>query len=314
MRKSLPKVHIGLRTLKTTAAIVISMIIVDFLGTSGSKLIFAMLGAMAAVQPTFKESVDSCLAQIVGVLFGSLASIVLLMLPVSPLVATAIGMILVITLYNMLHIRYSPSLPCFIVVMMCTSPDIRPLAYASERIWDTTIGLSVGMLINTLVFPYDNSRQIRSMAESLDLEVIRFLEEMFDGDDVLPDSAAMTKTIDSMARQLHIFSNQKLVLRLRRQQEELELFRTCEGKGREMLARMEVLSRMGRPGRLNDENRRRLKASGAQIRDEKTLKNPQERDMVTNYHVRQILTLRLELLEALKMLKKEETTASGRKN
>ena len=133
MLKRFPKIHIGLRTIKTTVAITLSMIIVDYLGTSASKLIFAMLGAMAAVQPTFKDSVDSCLAQIVGVLFGAFASIVLLMLPVPPLVATAIGMILVITLYNTLRIQYSPSLPCFIVVMMCTTPDIRPLAYAAER-------------------------------------------------------------------------------------------------------------------------------------------------------------------------------------
>ena len=111
MKKGLPKIHIGLRTIKTTAAIVIAMVIVDAYGASGSKLIFAMLGAMAAVQPTFKDSLDSCYAQIIGVLFGALASIVLLMLPVPPLVATAIGMILVITLYNVLHIRYSPSLP-----------------------------------------------------------------------------------------------------------------------------------------------------------------------------------------------------------
>ena len=87
MKKSLPKVHIGLRTVKTTAAIVISMIIVDSYGASASKLIFAMLGAMAAVQPTFKDSVDSCLAQIVGVLFGAIASIVLSALPVPALVA-----------------------------------------------------------------------------------------------------------------------------------------------------------------------------------------------------------------------------------
>ena len=98
MPKKLPRIHIGLRTIKTAAAIVISMIIVDYLGTSASKLIFAMLGAMAAVQPTFKESVDSCLAQIVGVLFGALVSIVLMALPVPSLVATGIGMVLVITL------------------------------------------------------------------------------------------------------------------------------------------------------------------------------------------------------------------------
>lgn len=300
MKKGFPKIHIGLRTLKTTAAIVISMIIVDRLGTSSSKLIFAMLGAMAAVQPTFKDSVDSCLAQIVGVLFGAVCSIVLLMLPVPSLGATAIGMILVITLYNMLHIGYSPSLPCFIVVMMCTTPDIQPLAYASERIWDTTIGLGVGMLINTLVFPYDNSRQIRATVESLDKELIAFLEDMFDGDDILPNADAMSRKVDAMYRQMRIFSEQKLLLGLHRQQEKKETFRQCERKVRELLARLEVLSQMGRPGRLSEENRQALENCGAVIRDQRPLDSVMERDVVTNYHIRQVLRLRRELLEALK--------------
>lgn len=300
MKKGFPKIHIGLRTAKTTAAIVISMVIVDYLGTSASKLIFAMLGAMAAVQPTFKESWDSCLAQIVGVLFGSFASIVLLMLPVPPLVATGIGMVLVITLYNALHIRYSPSLPCFIVVMMCTTPDILPLAYASERIWDTTIGLSIGMLINTLVFPYDNSRQIRSTVESLDKELIVFLEDMFDGDDILPDADEMTRKVDAMYRQMRVFSNQKLLLQLRRQQKKKETFHQCERKVRELLARLEVLSQMGRPGRLSDENRHALESCGANIKDRRPLDSVMERDVVMNYHIRQVLRLRRELLETLK--------------
>ena len=300
MLKRLPKVHIGLRTVKTTAAIVISMIIVDYLGASASKLIFAMLGAMAAVQPTFKDSVDSCLAQIVGVLFGAVASIALLALPVPPLVATAIGMILVITLYNLLHIRYSPSLPCLIVVMMCTAPDVRPLAYALERIWDTTIGLGVGMVINTLVFPYDNSRQIRVTVESLDKELLIFLENMFDGDDILPDVDEMGKTVDAMYRQMRVFSNQKLLLHMKRQKEKIETFRQCERKVRELLARMEVLSQMGTPGRLSEENRQALEACGANILDMRLLENATERDIVMNYHIRQVLRLRRELLDALK--------------
>ena len=300
MLKRLPKVHIGLRTVKTTAAIVISMIIVDYLGASASKLIFAMLGAMAAVQPTFKDSVDSCLAQIVGVLFGAVASIALLALPVPPLVATAIGMILVITLYNLLHIRYSPSLPCLIVVMMCTAPDVRPLAYALERIWDTTIGLGVGMVINTLVFPYDNSCQIRVTVESLDKELLIFLENMFDGDDILPDVDEMGKTVDAMYRQMRVFSNQKLLLHMKRQKEKIETFRQCERKVRELLARMEVLSQMGTPGRLSEENRQALEACGANILDMRLLENATERDIVMNYHIRQVLRLRRELLDALK--------------
>lgn len=300
MRRGLAKVHIGLRTIKTTVAIVISMVIVDYLGASASKLIFAMLGAMAAVQPTFRDSLDSCYAQIIGVLFGAAASIVLAALPVPPLVATAIGMILVITLYNVLRIRYSPSLPCFIVVMMCTTPDIQPIGYALQRIWDTAIGLSVGMIINTLVFPYDNSRQIRATVESLDKELIVFLEDMFDGDDILPDADMMSQKVDAMYRQMRVFSNQKLLLHLKRQQEKIETFHQCELKARVLLARMEVLSQMGSPGCLSEENRKALEECGARVLDQRCLGEPTERDVVMNYHIRQVLLLRRELLEALK--------------
>ncbi len=298
MKKYL-KIHIGLRTMKTAVAVILSMYLVDHLGTTPSKLIFAMLGAMAAVQPTFRESLESCLTQIVGVIFGALVGITLMAVNLPHLVATGIGIIMVITLYNSLRIKFSPSLACIIVVTVCITPDIQPISYSLGRIWDTAIGLAVGMAINMLVFPYDNSNQIRTLIQSIDKELLRFLEDMFDGDNILPDANEMTGKIDAMARQLQIFANQRLVMRLRRQQEELEQFRLCEGKARELLARMEVLSRMGKPGRLNDENRLRLKNLGADIRDTRHYKNPQERDMVTNYHIRQILALRQDLLDIL---------------
>lgn len=291
---------IGLRTLKTAAAIVISMFIVDAYGASSSRLIFAMLGAMAAVQPTFKESVESCLTQISGVFLGALAGVLLLSLPIHPLVAAGIGVVLVIMVYNALHIRFSPSLPSFIVVLLCTTPGVQPLSYGLGRIWDTAIGLGVGMAINTLIFPYDNSRRIRSTIESLHKELILFLEDMFDGDNILPDAGDTSHTIDDMHKQLKIFENQKLMFHLRRQKRDLERFRQCEGKARELLAHMEVLSRMGVPGRLSEENRQRLISCGACVRDRRQLSSVMEKDIVTNYHVSRVLTLRLELLEALK--------------
>ncbi|MBP3673924.1 MAG: FUSC family protein [Oscillospiraceae bacterium] len=299
MFKKRSRFHIGLRTLKTTIAIVLAMVIVDSYGATSSKLIFAMLGAMAAVQPTFKESLEACLAQIVGVVFGAVVGVLLLALKLPSLVATGIGIVMVITLYNALRIRYAPGNACFIVVLLCTTPDIQPFSYALGRIWDTAIGLGVGMLINTLIFPYDNSRQLRATVEGLEKEVIHFLEAMFDGDDVLPDAEMMILKIGDLERQLKIFENQRLVLHLGRQHQQLEDFRVCEGKARELLARMVVLSRMKRPGRLNEENRRRLIACGAEVRDQRPLDATTELDVVVNYHVSQILTLRRELLEAL---------------
>ena len=294
------KIPIGLRTIKTAAAVVISMLIVELYGATTSKLFFAMMGAMAAVQPTFKDSLESCFAQIVGAFIGAIAGILLLALPISSITATAIGIVLVITLYNALGIHYPPGIPCFLVVTLCTATDLDAVPYVLGRIWDTTIGLGVGMIINTLIFPYDNSRQIRTIVESLDREVIRFLEDLFDGDEIIPEAQHMTEKMNNMGRQILIFSNQKFLIHPKRQKHKLEQFHICEAKARVLLARMEVLSRMGIPGRLNDENRKRLESAGATILDQRPLDSITERDVVTNYHVNQILTLRRELLDILK--------------
>lgn len=292
-------IRIGPRTIKTAAAVIIAMILVHFYGTTTSRLVFAMLGAMAAVEPTFTESWRSCKAQIVGVLFGALMGLVLKALPLHTLAAIGIGIVLVITLYNTFGIRFSPSLPCMIVVTLCTTPDIEPGAYALGRIWDSAIGLAVGLAINTLVMPYDNSRQIRETVKSLDRELIAFLEEMFDGDDHIPDAARMEREVEHMARQLAIFSNQKLLMKRNRQKKQIASFELCQRKAKELLARMVVLSLMERPGRLTRENQRRLRACGADIPEQRGPGSMKERDIVTNYHVTQILKIRRELLEAL---------------
>ena len=51
--------RIGFRTIKTAVAVIIAMLIVTSYGATTSKLIFAMLGAMAAMEHTFKESLES---------------------------------------------------------------------------------------------------------------------------------------------------------------------------------------------------------------------------------------------------------------
>lgn len=298
MKKRL-RFHIGLRTVKTAVAVLIAMVLVEIYGTSNSKLIFAMLGAMTAMRQTFRESVSACLAQLVGVLLGAILGVVLLQLPLHGLVSAGIGIVLVITLYNMLKIPFAPDLPCLIVVLLCVVPDIQPEAYAIGRFWDTFIGLAVGMLINVLVFPYDNSRRVRDTVQSLDREVIIFLEELFDGDDQLPDADAMEEKIDYLDSQLKILTNQRIVLRMRNRKVDLETYRQCAKKARELAAQMEVLYQMGRPGVLTEENRSRLQESGAVIRDTRCPEQLTQLDVVTNYHVRQILTLREDLLDTL---------------
>lgn len=305
--KNLKKFHIGLRTLKTATAVVIAMLLVTSYGTTTSRLIFAMLGAMAVMEPTLKDSIGSCLTQIFGVFFGAIAGVLLMLLPINSLVATGVGIVLVITIYNLLHIRFSPTLPCLMVVIICTTPDIQPLTYALGRLWDTAIGLGVGLIINSLIFPYNNTRKIRLTAESLDKEIILFLEDMFDGDNEYPDTEKMTSTIDTLARQLSIFSNQWLLLRLKRNRKRLEVFNICADKARQLVAQMEVLSRMEKHGKLNEENLNRLVENGALIRDVTVATQMTENDIITNYHVAQILALRSDLIDAIKQVKNKKS-------
>lgn len=288
------KVKLGLRTVKTAAAVVISLALAELFGRSGGKLIFAVLGVMAAVQPTFKESWESCLTQILGVILGAVSGLLLHLLPISPAITAGAGVLLVIVTYNSLGIRFSPGLACIIVVTICTDAGVHPTSYALDRIWDTAIGLAVGMVINTLVFPYDNSRRIRSAVHSLEKEVMLFLGDMFDGDSNLPTADASLERIQQIARELEIFSNQRMPYRQKRHAQQLAAFRKCNEDGQALLAHMEVLSRMGEPGHLNQENYLSLMDWGVEI--------PvpgQPVDPIVNYHVAQILKLRQELLNAL---------------
>ena len=300
MQKNHSRFHIGKRTVKTAAAVVAAMIVVELYGATTSKLIFAMLGAMAAVQPTFKESWEACVTQIVGVLFGAAVGLTLMKLPIHPLVVVGVGMVLVITLYNAMGVRFSPSLPCFILVSLCVAPEAQPLVYISGRVWDTAIGLGIGMAINSLIFPYDNRKQIHFTMESLDLEVIAFLEEMFDGDNIRPDPEKTARKIEDLDKQLKIFAGQRLYMRPSRQKKELNVYREYEDKARQLVSHMNILRDMEHLGRLNDESRRKLAECGANITDRRELVERTERDIVTNYHVQQILKIRAELLEAMK--------------
>ena len=291
--------RIGMRTAKSAIAVMIAMAVVYFYGVTTSRIIFAVLGAMEVMQPTIKASLRSCLTQVTGVISGALFGLFLNALGLHPLITTGIGIVMVISIYNALRIQFSPSLPCLIVVTICTTPDIAPFIYASGRIWDTLIGFAVGITINALIFPYDNRKQIRYTLESLDQELIRFLEDLFDGDDILPDAKLMADKVSTMASQLTVFSNQKLLMQMRRQQEDIRSFEVCERDAREMLARMEILSHIGDPGRLSEENRQALTECGAVIKDTRPLIDPTEREIVVNYHVRQILRVRKDLTNEL---------------
>ena len=306
MKLNYKRIHIGRRTLKSAIAVILSLMVVSLFGTTSasSRMVFAMLGAMSAMENTFKQSLESYFAQFIGMILGAIVAAGLSFVPIHSMVTVGIGVVIIIVIYNVLGIYYSPNLPCLVVVMSCMNAEVYPFEYALGRLWDTAIGLGIGMIINVMILPYDNSLKIRQAIEYLEREVIEFLEEMFDGDKEYPDTEKMRETINDMASQLGIYSKQWIPYHLKNNKERLVVFMKCESKSRELLAQMEVLSQMENPGRLDPEVRKRLADSGADIRDYRAILRYEEEDIITNYHVVQILDLRDELIDMIGELTK----------
>ena len=180
------KIPVGMRTIKTTIAVILALLVVQPYGTSTAKVVFATIGAMSAVGPTFKASAVACLTQICSVTVGAVMAVIMAELKVPPMAAVGIGIIILLWMYQYSHLKLLPVLPCLVLVNICLTPEIEAAPFALGRLWDTAIGLGIGMLINTLVFPYDNSQKIRQTMVSLDSDLIAFLEDMFDGDEHQP--------------------------------------------------------------------------------------------------------------------------------
>ena len=307
MKINYKRIHIGRRTLKSAIAVILALMAVSMYGTTSasSRMVFAMLGAMCAMENTFKQSLEACMAQFIGMILGAIVAAGLSFVPIHSMLTVGLGVVVIIVIYNVLGIYYSPNLPCLVVVMSCMNAEVYPFEYALGRLWDTAIGLVIGMVINMLVLPYDNSLKIRQAIEYLEKEVIAFMEDMFDGDKEYPDTEKMRSTINNMASQLGIYSKQWIPFGVKNNKKKLDIFLKCESKSRELLAQMEVLHQMENPGRLDPELKHRLEEAGAQIRDRRKIVRYEEEDIITNYHVGKILDLRDELIQLIEEITKK---------
>jgi len=297
--KRIKRIRVGLRTLKTAAAVFLAMTLANVVGMTSSRLIFAMLGAIAVMEPSIKESIEACLTQLVGLTSGAIIGVLLILMHVPPLIASGIGIVIVITLYNIFGIRFSPALSCIIVVSLCAGGETQPVLAGVGRIWDTSIGFAVGLLINAFVFPYNNTKKTCAVFRDFDREVIAFLEDMFNGDMILPDTVRLSMNLSTLGAQMKLLYEQLPVLRGKKHRENYETLTQCQQLARQMVGYMQVVCRMERVGILNEENQKTLIAHGANICQEMGPCSLEESDIVMNYMLSHILNMQKQLRNKL---------------
>lgn len=169
---------IGMRTIKTSIAVLLCMLIFKLLFVLSGYIpndetptnivlnfllerenpIFACIAAIVVMQTTFKDSVELSSSRIWGTAIGAYFGLAFLWIDSNVLnrklniLFTFIGVIAIISFCNLIKKSYSISiaLVTFLIIMI-TVDQVEPYLYAANRIIDTAIGICISLLVNYFV-------------------------------------------------------------------------------------------------------------------------------------------------------------------
>ena len=163
---------IGLRSIKTGIAVALTVIICNMiqLGTS----FFGAVAAVIALQATIADSFQKGKERLLGTVIGAVVGIVFSMLPDYDPLWVGLGVIVVITISNMLKWKDSIVLGniVFCAIMLNNSED-GALLYGLNRFIETFIGIATAISINYLIKPPKIDKRVKETIEPLGKEIYR---------------------------------------------------------------------------------------------------------------------------------------------
>ena len=292
-----PRFRIGLRTVKTALAVIISLFITSLFG---EVTIFPALSSIAVMSRTFDEGLLECRNQAVGICIGGLfGCLTAILFPDPPIWGIGIGILFIMAACSSLKVVFSCSLSCAIFIVACMTEPELVIPNTLIRLYQTAIGLSIGLLINYTIIPYNNSKKIYSLMEDLLNDLPNVLNKrVILG--LYPDLTPMDTQIDRLHYEMTIYRHQRFIRR-QAHRNEYSYMSGCLQLAERIHQEMTVLCQMDAIGVPDADNNRQLRAIGLEIPESgfaMCSKNDKDH-IVTNYHLHMLLQARLFLLELL---------------
>ncbi|MCD4712490.1 MAG: FUSC family protein [Clostridiales bacterium] len=174
------KLHkLGMRTIKTAMAVAITLLICDILNITNP--FFAAIAAIIAMESSISATFSTVKDRIYGTILGAILALVFSWIFPINWLSMGFGILIVIYVCNQFGWQGTIKISTivFIAVLLGYEAGNR-WEYAVFRIIDTTIGLTIGTIINYYVFPHNMGGEIYRVV-----------------DDLLPDLNKMLETIGS---------------------------------------------------------------------------------------------------------------------
>lgn len=151
MENKTKKPLIGMRTFKTGLAVMITLLIAE-IGVIVNP-IYATIGTVLVMQQTVKGSFlmgkNRLLGTLIGGIFAYFIALVYIDMYIGRSLLIAAGVVITIRCCNALKLNDSISIALTVLLSILIGIDEHdPLIYSTIRIWDTSIGVLVGIIIN----------------------------------------------------------------------------------------------------------------------------------------------------------------------
>ena len=168
---------IGMRTIKTVIAVVLTLEISKYLNINSP--ILAGIAAIMTMETSVSESFSAGKFRMFGTVLGALIAIILLSVSPANFITTAIGLVVIIYICNLLNWQDAVKMAMivFLVIIVEYEEGYRVL-YALNRTIDTFIGVIVGTTINYFIRPPKIDIKIHSIVENIYIKVMDYIEEL----------------------------------------------------------------------------------------------------------------------------------------
>jgi len=285
-----PRFRLGLRTVKTTLAVIISLFIASLFGELS---IFPALASIAVMSRTFEEGLIECRNQAVGIFIGGVfGCVTATAFPDPPIWGIGLGILLIMVACASFNVVFSCSLSCAIFIVACMTEEHLVIINTLIRLFHTAIGLITGLLINYLIVPYNNSEKIYDLMEELLDSLPSYLDQSI-FHHLYPDLVPIDTVIERLHYEMTIYRHQRF-LRQKLHRDEYAYMSGCLQLAERIHQELTLLCRMDRTGIPDEDNLFQLKCLNLEIpeswpgpyictEDEKT---------VTNYHLKKLLEAR----------------------
>lgn len=177
-----------MRNIKTAIAVVISLYLSDLFNLGNP--LFVIIGAIVSMQVSLNETYVSGINRILGTILGALLGIVFYLLAPGNIFLIGIGIVLLISLNN--HLNWNKSLVISLIVfcsLMINYNNENIFSSSLKRVSDTTLGIIVAFIVNTLIAPPKHDEMIfiliQDIQDKLYQEFYKYL--MYDSEFIIKD-------------------------------------------------------------------------------------------------------------------------------